>query len=34
VTNLQEFLLGRNPTKGAVPDVNRVVNLRLYTPSR
>jgi hypothetical protein len=32
VGNLAEFLTGRNPTKGAVPDTTGVVNLRVYSP--
>ena len=34
VTNLQEFLLGRNPTKAAISDTTGAVNLRVYSPSR
>ncbi|NOT64284.1 MAG: hypothetical protein HOP19_29050, partial [Acidobacteria bacterium] len=32
VTNLMEFLLGRNPTKGAIADNGINVNLKVYTP--
>jgi IPT/TIG domain/Bacterial TSP3 repeat len=32
LTNLQEFQLGRNPTKGAIPDNGTNVNLKVYTP--
>jgi hypothetical protein len=32
VTNLTEFLQGRNPTKGAVADSNNVVQLKVFTP--
>ncbi len=32
VNNLQEFLLGRNPNAGAVPDTDGSVNLRVYFP--
>jgi hypothetical protein len=32
VTNLQEYLEGRNPTKGALPDPGGVVNLKVHTP--
>jgi Bacterial Ig domain/FG-GAP-like repeat/FG-GAP repeat len=31
-TNLQEFLQGRNPTKGAIIDTGGVLNLKVYTP--
>jgi alpha-tubulin suppressor-like RCC1 family protein len=34
LTNLQEYQLGRNPTKGAVSDTSGALNLRLYTPGR
>jgi hypothetical protein len=34
LTNLQEFQLGRNPTKAAVSDTTSAVNLRLYSPGR
>lgn len=34
VTNLQEFQLGRNPTKIAISDTIGAVNLRLYSPNR
>ncbi len=34
VSNLQEYFLGRNPTKGAVFDASGAVNLRLYSPNR
>lgn len=34
LTNLQEFLLGRNPTKGAVADTTGAVSLRIYSPTR
>jgi len=34
LTNLQEFQLGRNPTKAAQPDTNAAVNLRVYSPTR
>jgi alpha-tubulin suppressor-like RCC1 family protein len=30
LTNLQEYLLGRNPLKGAVSDTTGAVNLRIY----
>lgn len=32
VSNLTEFLQGRNPTTGAVPDTTGAVNLRVYLP--
>src|SRR6185295_18790145 len=32
VTNLQEYLQGRNPTKGSVADPNGSVNLKLHPP--
>ena len=34
LTNLEEYQLGRNPTKGTVSDANGAVNLRLYRPNR
>jgi len=34
VDNLTEYLQGRNPTKGAVPDTTGVVNLRVYLPGQ
>jgi hypothetical protein len=33
-TNLQEYQLGRNPMKGALPDSSGAVNLRVYSPNR
>jgi len=32
VDNLTEYLQGRDPTKGAVPDSSGVVNLEVFTP--
>jgi hypothetical protein len=32
VSNLEEFLQRRNPTKGAVADTTGLVNLEVYTP--
>ena len=32
LTNLQEYQLGRNPTKSALADDGAFVNLKLYTP--
>jgi len=34
VSNLQEYLLGRNPAKPALADLSGAVNLRLAAPSR
>jgi hypothetical protein len=32
LSNFLEYLLGRNPTKGAIADTNAAVNLKLFTP--
>jgi hypothetical protein len=32
LTNLQEYQLGRNPTKGAVADTNSAVRIQLFLP--
>ncbi|MDI1247256.1 MAG: hypothetical protein PSV13_00090, partial [Lacunisphaera sp.] len=34
LTNMQEYLLGRHPLKGEVPDSTGAVNLRVYSPNR
>lgn len=34
LSNLQEFLLGRNPTRGAMSDSTGLVGLRFYGPQR
>ncbi len=34
VTNLNELLTGRNPTKVEIPDTTGSVNLRVFSPSR
>jgi hypothetical protein len=34
LTNAQEYALGRNPTKGALPDTTGTVNLRVYSPAQ
>jgi hypothetical protein len=34
ISNLVEYLTGRNPTKGELPDTTGVVNLRVYSPNR
>ena len=34
ISNLNEYLTGRNPTKGNVADTTNAVNLRVYSPTR
>ena len=32
VSNVVEYLQGRNPTKGAVADSSRIINLTVFKP--